>query len=110
MGARVARRSAMHHAPCSAWPQEPQRGRGRRDPARAEPVVGEGEGGEGVWEWLRRRLGRMEAEEDGMRDYGEYYARMLRLGLGPVSRECYLQLYGGQLRRPGGQDAGRQQG
>ena len=56
-------------------------------------------GGEVVWEWLRRRLGRIEAEEDGMRDFGEYCARMLRLGLGPVCRECYLQLYGGHLRR-----------
>ena len=56
-------------------------------------------GGEIVWEWLRRRLGRTEAEEDGMRDYGEYCARMSRLGLGPVCRECYLQLYGGYLRR-----------
>ena len=56
-------------------------------------------GGEVVWKWLRRRLRLEEAEEVGMRDYGDYYTRLQRLSLSPVCRECYLQLYGGHLRR-----------
>ena len=56
-------------------------------------------GGELVWEWIRRRLRIVREEAEGIRDYGEYHTRLGRLGLVPVCRECYLQLYGGHLRR-----------
>ena len=56
-------------------------------------------GGELVWEWIRRRLGLVREEAEGMRDYGEYCTRLGRLGLVPVCRESYLQLCGGHLRR-----------
>ena len=66
---------------------------------RARDLLVSGEAGEVVWEWIRRRLRREEDAEAGMRDYGEYHARMARLGLEPACRECYLQLYGGHVRR-----------